>query len=333
MSKELEPIYSLVGLSDAAALQFEIGVQRERLADLNGQLALERELAIEIHKARALAIGGSPALVMVFGVDSDERETGLDDHSMQSIVSSAFGSSYDDDPGSNRLVAAAVSWEKVLRRQSHPDLGGGTGVAQEVYSSLDGLRFDPSYSISRALLAAPRSRSSNLRELLDERYRLHIAIGGAKPLFANAVDAQQHASVEINGAEWRVRSQAALKTLELIAGDDNAWASFMQNIVRTQHWDLINMVNRVLPPILRLRERLEKGDPIGAEQIDISAIDAIFERVWSVLGPNNRSGLEYSPPYQNWLEILLPAMKMLDPGEKDGEKYSIFESPIRVIRV
>ena len=55
-------------------------------------------------------------------------------------------------------------------------------------------------------------------------------------------------------------------------------------------------------------------------------------RIWSTLKKPEDSVLPYSPPYQEWLKTLLPAMQILDPWQKPGEEYTFFEPPFKVQR-
>lgn len=325
MTREIELNHEFVGLSDAAALQVEIDDLHTQLDSSTSQLALERDLAIGILKARSRAISESSALRLVFGADDDDSLRGKPDIAIDDILSSAFvreitsgelPEGFADTVAKNLLIA------------NHPDAGGDPQVSQDIAHRLSKLKEDPTFSIASALLAAPKGSGEDIDIQRAERYRLHITLSGARPQFDNEEEAKRSAEVEMKGAEWRVRTQAAFKSLELIIGDDDTWNQFLESIVRTQHTYLIHMVNRLQPAMLRLEERLAKGDPITAESLDTPAIDAIFEKIWSTLDKKDTS-IPYSPPYQNWLEILLPAMELLDPGEKLGEEYTHFEPPIQ----
>jgi hypothetical protein len=221
---------------------------------------------------------------------------------------------------------------KNLRTTNHPDIGGDTQTSQSIAQNLTNLREDPTFSIAAALLAAAPKQKDDPRAQRIERYRLHVALAGASPQFDSKEEARSNADAEIKGAEWRVRTRAAFESFELIIGDEDTWDQFLQNIVQTRHVHLINMVNRLQPTILSLQERLAKGDPIASDTLDIAAIDAVFERIWSTIGNKKGDHIPYTPPYHNWLEVLLPAMELLDPGQKQGEEYTCFEPPIQIMR-
>lgn len=328
MNRLPELSHDFPGVSDPVALQAEIDSLRDQLSSTTGQLALERELAMDVHRARARAVSGSSALELVFGVGDGDITKSQSGISADVLLSSAFARKITSPDLAEGFTATAA---KALRISTHPDRGGNTKISQDVAHSLARLDEDPTFSIAKALLAAPKSTEVNSRTQRTERYRLHLALAGAKPQFESVEAARKNAEVEINGAEWRVRTQAAFRSLELIVGGDDVWNRFIQDIVQTQRISLIHMVNRVQPLILSLQERLAKGDPIAAiDALDITAIDAIFERIWSTIGNRKESRLPYNPPYHNWLEILLPAMELLDPGEKAGEEYTHFEPPIQV---
>ncbi len=312
-------------ISDPLTLQAEVESMRVQLDVTTTQLALERELAMDIHRTRSLAITESSALSLVFGIDGEDTVKSKSAISTDDILSSAFGkvSSRSLPEGFADVVA------KHLRTMNHPDVGGDIQVSQNIAQSLANLKEDPTFSIATALLAAPKQAADDLRAQRIERYRLHIALAGANLQFDSAEEAKSHADAEIRGAEWRVRTQAAFKSFELIIGDNDTWNQFLREIVQTRHMHLINMVNRLQPTILSLQERLAKGDPVTLGPLDIATIDAVFERIWSTIG-NKDSSIPYSPPYQNWLEELLPAIKLLDPGRKQGEEYTDFEPPIQI---
>lgn len=329
MSQLPELNREFAGISNSAAMHAEIDTLRGQLDESTAQLALERSLAMDIHRARSVAIGNSPALKLVFGV-GDDADTPKDriDIPIDAILSAAFMRNIS----STALPEGfATTTAKNLRTLHHPDIGGDTQVAQDIDHGLAKLDKDPGFSIAAALLAAPKQAESDVRSLRLERYRLHLALTGSKPVFDDADQANQSAETEIKGAEWRVRTQAVFKSFELIIGSNEAWNHFLQQIVDTQHMHLIGMVNRIQPIMLGLQERLAKGDPTTLDSSAIETIDSVFERLWSAIGNKKDSVIPYSPPYQNWLEVLLPAMKLLDPGQKPGEEYTSFEPPIRVV--
>ncbi len=315
---------AFTGISDTPALHGEIGGLRTRLEAATTQLALERALARDILSARSLIISESPALTLVFGADdiTQAKET----PGMSQILSSAFAREVPDYELADGFAATVA---KSLITSHHPDAGGDTEVSQNIAKSLRGLKKDAAFSIASAILAAPQQTESDPKAQRVERYRLHLALAGAVPQFTSEEEARSNAETETHGAAWRVRTQAAFKSLHLITGDGDAWNQFLQSIVRTRHMELIHMVNRVQPAILSLHERLIKGDPVAAEALDTPAIDAIFQRIWSVLGTKDRT-IPYNPPYQNWLDILLPALQLLDPGQKPGQTYTHFEPPIEI---
>ena len=314
-----------VGLSDTVALQAEIGAMRDQLATTYDQLALERQLASDVHRARSTAILGSPALRLVFEVE-DNDSTKRQDLDIDSVFTSAFM----QEVRTRQLPDGFAEFQaKRLRTELHPDAGGDTDTAKSIGGALDNTKADPTFSIISAILAAPSPTVTDAETLRLERYCLSLALEGAVPIFTNAELARKNAEVEINGAEWRVRANASFKTFELLIGDVDTWNSFLASIVRQGHSHLINLVNRLQPAILSIQERLVKGDPISAADLNTEAIDAIFERIWSTLKKKDNDALPYSPPYQNWLEVLLPALQMLDPGKKPGNDYTYFEPPIR----
>lgn len=315
-----------VGLSDSVGLQLDIDNMRHQLTAATNQLAVERELAAGVHRARSIAISQSEALRLVFGVDDIDDTQGKDDTGIDDVLSSAFVRKVSNGQlpaGFGEIVS------KRLRTTNHPDVGGDSMVARDIGHSLSELVRDPTFSIAKAMLVAPRQERLDSRDQRIERYHLHLALKGASPQFTSKEEATCHAEREIEGAEWRVRADAASKTLQLIVGDDNTWSRFLQSIVNSQYMTLINMVNRLQPAILSVQERLIKGDPVATNLLNIEEIDDIFGRIWSALN-NKSSPISYSPPYQNWLEILLPAMKLLDPGQKPGEKYTLFKPPIEI---
>lgn len=329
MSRELELNREFTGLSDPAGLQAEVGTLQDQLTSSTSQLAIEREVAMDIHHARSMAITESPALTLIFKAEDDKPEDGKPDPSIDAVLSSAFGKTVSSGVLPEGFADTVA---RHLRTTNHPDAGGDTAVSQNIAQRLDKLKQDPNFSIASALLANQQKADADTASLRTERYRLHIALSGVQPQFDNEQNAKTHAEAEIQGAEWRVRTYAAFKLFELIIGDTDTWNKFLQSIVDARHTHLINMVNRAQPAILTLQERLAKGDPIAADDLDIPAIDAAFERIWSALGSKKGTPFAYNPPYQNWLEVLLPAMQLLDPGEKAGETYTRFEPPIRISR-
>ncbi len=326
MSETLLPVkvYEATGVSDEVALWLEV----EALATVTQQLATERELADQVHRARSVAIHTSAAMRLVYEVDEPETRLQKPKTAMDDLLSSAFFrtvSSLGLPPG----FATAINRD--LRVSVHPDVGGDIEIATQVAKNLEEARADPAFSIATALLAARTERKTNAQSLRDERYKLAVARGGLSPIFGSVEEAKAHADKEVEGAEWRVRATAAFMTFDLLIGSPETWQSFLQGIVRAEKWTLITIVNRVQPEILALRERIAKGDPIKAEDLDATAVDSVLERIWSTI--NKKDPLyQYQPPYQNWLEVLLPAMRLLDPGQKPGEKYTNFRPPIQIQR-
>lgn len=315
------------GLSDLDALQDEVDQMRDQLATATHQLALERRLARDVHRARSIAISQSDALMLVYKVDDKSPDDESTDSTIGDMLSSAF---VRQAPDVTLPEGFAETVAKNLRVASHPDAIGDTQVSQDVGQCLSDLKKDPTFSIASAMLLAPRQTDVDLQARRVERYRLHLALGGAKPQFDNEEEVRITAEAEINGAEWRVRAAAAHKSFELIIGDGDMWNDFLHSIVQGHKPVLIDMVNRLQPAILNRLERITKGDPIPFDTLDTTAIDAIFHRIWSTLSKSKDSDLPYSPPYQNWLEVLLPALELLDPGEKPGEEYTYFKPPIEI---
>ncbi len=331
----MEPVTNLpdlncefAGISDAVALRAEISGMTDALSLASDQLVLERELAKSVHRARSQVIMESPALRLVFEVDDDHTPDTSPAPTVDDILTSAFVRKIN---GRVLPDGFATTVAKSLRHRVHTDTGGDTNTAQQVGMSLNDMSTDPALSVASAILAAPSVPGSDAATLRKERYRISLALDGAEPHFASEDDARESAELEIDGAEWRVRTQAVFKTFELIIGNDDVWNQFLNSIVNERHAYLIDMVNRLQPVILSLQERLAKGQPRLTESLDIDAIDAVFERVWTTIGDRN-SSIRYSPPYQNWLEILLPAMQMLDPGQKLGAEYTYFQPPIQIRR-
>lgn len=318
------------GIFGSPGMQAEINGLRDQLSASTARLTHERFLATQIHQARTEAIAASPALRAVFdydGITTRSPQTDLPDTA--SILASAFLTSGVEAPMLPEGFAETTA--KQLRQANHPDRGNNTSTAQDIAQHLSALDTDPTLAIARAMTTAPTLASDSPQDLRTERYRLQLALTAtSKPLFTNEAEAQRTAETEIQGTEWRVRTSAALKSFMLITGGDAVWNNFLQGIVDQQNMYLINMVNRLQPQMLALQERLVQGNPIPVDRLDLPAIDAVFEHIWGILGPNHNA--DYSPPYQNWLEILLPAMRMLDPGEKPGEEYHKFEPPIRVVQ-
>ena len=325
---QLELNREFAGIADIPALDAEIVGMRAQMTQRTGQLAIERELAEKIHRTRALTILESPALRLVFGFDDSKPRKDKKEFMADEVLSSAFVTNVSS---STLPEGFAESTAKRLRSLAHPDAGNDAEKAKDVDKNLADLGIDPAFSVATGILAAPRSKDKNIGNLRRERYMLHIALTNLKPHFKDSDEAMQNAAVEVEGAPWRVRTVAAFKSLELLMGSRDTWNDFLGSIVESRHIYLINLVNSLQPTIFSLRERLAKGDPVATDALDVDAIDAIFERIWSTLGNKKEDSLiPYRPPYQNWLETLLPAMQMLDPGRKPGVEYTYFESPIRV---
>lgn len=312
---------SFPGLSDATAVGAEVATLKSGLAEVTGQMGLERRLADDVHRARSLAIIESPALRKVFGVSEVPVAT-EQTAATQDVLSSAFAQPVETRglPDGMRATVA-----KELRAAVHPDAGGEAVAASDMGEALSRPDSDGAYAVARALSIA------NLREdvqpdldaLRTERYRLTVAAAAVSPAFESAEEAQAVAAKEVDGAEWRVRTTAAFKSLELITGGNEVWSRFIQGVAAQGNHILADQLNTDVPAVMSVQERLAKGDPLQADQVDTEAVDSVFERIWSTLGAEDRK-LPYTPPYHNWLPILLPAMRELDPGEKPGESYTHF---------
>ncbi len=323
-----ETIREIPGLSDVQALRAEVSSMRTELAKTSTQMAFERELAGDIHRARSIAIVGNPTLSLVFDIENTDPERATIP-TMYDMLSSAFVGQ-EDIPALPEGFVEGIA--KKLRIQLHPDKGNDVSTAGEVAKFLEAVKTDPNFSVASALATTPVNGDVDPQELRDDRYRLSIALSGLKPRFEGAQVAKEHAEVEVSGAEWRIRTQAAFMSYELIVGDNETWNRFLQGIAQERHAYTIALVNRVQPEILSLQERIMKGDPKSLSTKDIEEVDAVFERVWSTLKESDEHTLPYSPPYHSWLEVLLPAMRILDPGQKPGEDYTYFEPPFQVQR-
>lgn len=321
--------YEFPGVSDEAAVRAEVDYLTDQVATATRQLAIERQCAVSIHGARNTAIISSPAMRLIYDRGDDPKLKPAD-IAADDMLQAAFG---------KRPVAEALSDEltqalsKKVRAGAHPDKGGDTEVAKRVGQALEGMDRDQAFSIATALLEASAvPQNQDIQSLRDERSVLLPVLASLIPLFENEEEAKRHADKEIAGAQWRIRTQAAFMTVDLVTGGEEAWLSFLQSIVNPHDPRpvLIDMVNRVQPELLSLQERIVKGDPIAADELDIASIDEVLERIWSTLG-NKGGSLSYRPPYQNWLEVLLPVMRLLDPGQKAGEQYTHFGPPIRLV--
>ncbi|MGB4759553.1 MAG: hypothetical protein WBP26_05875 [Candidatus Saccharimonadales bacterium] len=338
-------IAEFADISDTAGLQHEVAQLEGRLAAATDQLTAERRHAKSIHTARRLAIEDSPVLRLVFGLQDTEQTTAGEAEagdftrpdanephiSLDDILSSAFlrqVASPTLDEGFQTLTA------KQLRAQFHTDRDNNDHeTAATIGGALSQAKQDPGLSVATALLAARTETPLTAQELRIRRYQLTLSLAGVEPIFDSQEAAVAHAEKEIAGTEWRVRTHAAMKSMELLLGSNEQWTKFLQGIVKSQKMYLIDLVNRVQPEILSLQERMAKGEPIKLTEAAKTEIDAVFERIWSTLGNKEDSAVPYKPPYQNWLEILLPAMRLLDPGEKPDETYTKFEPPIRIVQV
>jgi hypothetical protein len=314
-------------------LELDVARMREQLSEASAQLTLERELAVRIHAARYDVLQASSALRMVYGIkeagEAEPAELTTDAKlTMDDVLSSAFMAPVAD----TRLPEdMATKVAKNLRTIIHPDNGGETEVAQRVNDSLDGVRDDASISIVNATLATVDHTTTDASELLRERYRIAIALGTAKPHFENEAAARENAEKEINGAEWRMRVNAVFEAFDLITGGTDTWNGYLQDIRQQGNMYLIKQANQFLPVILAVHERLAKGDPLAKEAVNVQAVDAVLERIWSTLSDQQKNSLlPYHPPYQHWIPILLPAMELLDPGEKPGETYTHFIPPFTI---
>lgn len=317
------------GVSDAQALRLEVETLRGELDTTIQQMETERALTGDIRRARAIAIASSPALGLVFKRPQQETTT-MQEPEMTDLLTHAFFRTVDDSPlppGLSKTIA------KEARTAAHPDAGGDVAVAQTVGELFLRPDVDEVFSVGQALLlSAKNPLVQDATALRNERYRLAITTRAATPVFESETEAQEVAEREINGAEWRVRTFAAFKTIELLIGNDEIWYRFLEDVAQQQNMHIIRQVNRCMPALQSLQERLLKGDPLDTSKMGLEAIDAIFERIWTTLGNKDKDaadGVPYSPPYNNWLEILLPALEMLDPGEKPGEEYTYFEPPFQ----
>lgn len=331
MREKLLPVLNqeFPGLSDPTALRAEVAEIQTEIAATTQQLTVERACAKDVIHARMQAIASSPALRLVFETDDKDPHLEKPDYSMDRLLSAVF----------RRKVVATLlpdgfshTTGKELRTKTHPDLGGDSETAKEVGQFLESINNDPSFSVASAMLKASRQQPTGLEQLRDERYRLTIVKQGLTPIFESEEAAVENAQKEISGAQWRVRADAALLTVDLLLGGNDIWNAFLNSIARGNNPSLVSTINQVQPELLSLQERIYKGDPLAADQLHIDSIDAVFERIWSTIKSKD-SPLPYSPPYQNWIEILLPAMRKLDPGKKPGEEYTFFEPPFKVTRM
>lgn len=319
--------HEVSGITDVPTLLGDIDRLRAQLGAATEQITHEQRLAIGVHRARGMAMAESPALRLVFGVKEDQPpvpEAGEVDVSM--ILSSAFMRAV----GPRTLPEGfSQTVTRHLRKTTHPDVVGEAEVSKEVGGALDGSLIDPALGLAKAMLEVPVPPVAGRRELLVERHRLHLAVSNIRPSFIDEAEASEIAEKEVAGAEWRVRAIAAHMTVELLTGGEAVWHQFLAHIASAGKVQLINMVNRVQPELGAIAERIVKGEPLPPEALDIAAIDPVLERIWSTI---KKDGMRYAPPYQNWLEILMPAMRALDPGKVPGQEYTTFEPPIRVSR-
>lgn len=307
-----------VGLSDGVALRAEVDNLRGQLALVTEQLALERQAVDQIHQARTEVLMTSPALQLVF--KEELESTDLPPIDTQSLMRNAF---QRDVEVSDVADGFADTVAKELRTRSHTDTGGEAEAAQTVAGALSTIDTDAAFSIATALLAAS-SDDADPQALRDERSRLHLALAGSVPIFDSIGELEERTQKEVESADWRLRAEAAIKTMELLIGEPQRLQQFLESIVREHKVELIQLVNRALPAMFSLRERIDKGDPIRKGQLDIETIDSVLQRIWSALGESTY----YSPPAQGWFDIFLPALQALDPGPKEGESYTNFRPPI-----
>lgn len=302
-------------------LRLEVDELRTKLNNLTQQMALERESAAQIHTARMFAIDASPALKRIFTANLKPEEIDT-----TQLLSAAFGREVSIGVLPSGMVKGL---QKSLRAAVHPDHGGDAEAASSVGSALDDIDEDEVFAATRAMLVAePKEDEQSLR---DERYRLTLALDSSETVFSDEDEVLQYTQSEIEATEWKIRVSAALKTVGLVLGENDDLMRFMHSIVRSQSIELINLMNSYLPEILSIQERIAKGNPKVLTEAEIEFIDQIFERTWSTLHKPDDALVPYSPPYQHWLPIILPALRALDPGRKDGELYTFFEKPIKVI--
>jgi hypothetical protein len=314
------------GITDTLGLQAEVEALRYRLGESTQQLFLERQFAMGVHQARKAAILQSPALRLVYDVENAKK--GSMPKSASAMMSSAYGEKVE---GASLPDGFADEVTDDLRKATHPDLGGKLEDSQIVNEALQIGDDDPTYSILRAMVSAPHVTEADAKRLRLERYRLTLALDAAKPQFEDEYEARDRAFSEIRGSEWRVRANAATMSVGLLLGSNQIWEDFIHSIVRERKIELITLVNRVQPELLGIQERIAKGKPIEMGADDITTVDDVLERVWSTIKKEGGI-LPYRPPYQNWLEVLLPAMRLLDPGQRPGEQYTNFEPPIRFVQ-
>lgn len=325
-SSNIELNYEFGQQVDSALLRAEVDSLRISLEAGTEQLALERECAMSIHRARMIAITDSLAMTLVFESNDDEPATGTP--TTDDILSSAFGRTV---VGNELPEGMARVLRRGLKAAVHPDLGGEHTVASDVGKALLNLDTDPVFAVASALVATKTTRPKTVQELRDERYQLTLALGAIEPVFGSEEEARKHAEAEIKATEWRIRAEAGLMTIGLLLGSGEDWNSFLMSIVKQRRMSLVTMVNRIQPELLSLQERIVKGDPFELDRSAIEAIDKTLERIWSTLGNKKDSTLGYAPPYQNWLDIFMPVLRALDPGEKPGEQYTHFGKPIQVV--
>ncbi len=82
--------YEFPGLYDTTTLQRDVTGMRDHLATATSQLALERELAAGVHRARQRAIEASPALKLVYGFDDPEHKQTMSARKVDDMLSAAF---------------------------------------------------------------------------------------------------------------------------------------------------------------------------------------------------------------------------------------------------
>jgi hypothetical protein len=321
----LETNYIFDGLSDTDAIQAEIVAMRDRLGATSAQMALERSLAMTVHKARSNVVLQNPILKKIIGTDSSD---GAEPVTAASMLSAAFV----EDVNVGQLPEQLVnSTGKQLRVNAHPDAGGDAQEAANIAKALEGAKVDPVFSIVNAVLAAKSTKPSDIQSLRNERYKLQLLLDAAKPHYSSPEEVESYTNKEIEGADWRIRTVAAFKCFELIIGSPEKLHDFLQVTAYERNHQLMAMINHNLPYILKLNERIAKGDPVSLSKEAKDTIDKSLGYIWDTLYKGEDDAY-YMPPYQNWFPILIPVLEKLDPGKKEGEEYTQFKPPFEVVR-
>ena len=330
---EIERSVFIPGVFDRPILQQEIEQQRAELDQRRAQLALERDLTNAIFNARAEALTEYPALRRVYELahghhSRHDEKSKKEEESMAVRISQAFGKDVAS-PGIDNGFIKQLG--KVLRREAHPDNGGDTEGAKIVGETMDKVTEDPLFALVNAVHLANRDLNVyDHQALLDERYRNTILLQYATSVFSSEQEAQEHAAAEIASLPWKMRVDAAFASLDLLTGGIEVFEQFIRGLVDTRHFPLIDKMNDVVPKIRVLQERILKGEPLSKDAFDAKRVDEVLFRIWDQLADPD-STLPYSPPYQNWLEILLEVFECLDPGEKEGESYAFFGPIVAII--